>query len=214
MDTLKQLSKNEPPKPPSDVYLYDATLTQVDAMRGVLIFTVGETTHRVTFQNVGFFSAGAIGRLRLPANGQDFAFYAYPDQRLRRAPELDQPQERRWGWRIGERQFLILAGVIPGRAGKVIRRDTHTLSLELPREFAEFCGIRGITPEKVLRGFIADLCSLMDSFVCPREDGYSSNGTDASRLATDYFKQTWGWVDEPEHRAAARAARRNGRKHD
>ncbi len=214
MDTPKPPSKNEQPKPSPDPYLYDATLTQVDAVRGILLFTVGDTTHRVTYPHVGFFGAGAIGRLRLPADGREFTFVAYPDQRLRRAPELDQPQERRWGWRIGERQFLILAGVIPGRAGKVIRRDTQTLPLELPREFVEFCATRGITPESVLRSFIADLCSLTDLCGCPREDGYSSHGSDERRLASEYFQHTWGWVDEPEHRETRRAARRNGRAHD
>jgi hypothetical protein len=214
MDNPKQPPKNPTPTPSGDGYLYDATLTQVDAVRGALVFSVGEATHRITYPNVGFFSAGAVGRLRLPAGTQAFAFHAYPDQRLRRAPELDQPQEGRWGWRIGERPLLILAGVIPGRAGKVIRRDTESLSLELPREFLEFCATRGITPERVLRGFIADLCTLMDFFVCPREDRYCSNGSDERRLASEYFKRTWGWVDEPEHRAAVRAARRQERKHD
>ena len=30
------------------------------------------------------FSVGSIGRLRLPTDGREFAFNAYPDQRLRR----------------------------------------------------------------------------------------------------------------------------------
>src|SRR5690242_18688122 len=107
MNTPKPPTKPELSKSSPELYLYDATLTQVDAVRGILIFTVGETTHRITYPHVGFFSAGAIGRLGLPAEGREFTFQAYPDQRLRRAPELDQLQERRWGWRIGERQFLI-----------------------------------------------------------------------------------------------------------
>jgi hypothetical protein len=134
---------------------------------------------------------GAVGRLRLPKDGREFAFNAYPDQRLRRAPSSDQPQDRRWGWRIGERIFTVEAGVIPGRAGKVIRRNTQQVSLELPSEFLDFCSSRKIAPDRVLCTFFSDLCKLTNLYTCPREDGYSSGGTDECQLALAYFDRTW-----------------------
>lgn len=212
MDSPKHTPKPNTPAEVSEGYLYDATLVQLDHARGILIFTVGESTHRITYPHVSSFSVGAIGRLRLAGEGQGFAFHVYPDQRLRRVPALDEPQNKRWGWQIGERQFTVQAGIVPGRAGKVIQRDTQSQPLDLPREFLDFCSIRGISSEAVLRGFIADLCGLMNVFVCPREDGYSSNGSDERQLALEYFQRAWGWVDDPEHRAALRATRRRTRK--
>src|SRR3978361_1596106 len=116
MDNPKPLSKLDSASDPQDEYVYDATLIQLDSTRGALTFTVNDTTHRVTCPYVSSFNIGAIGRLRLPTKDRDFAFNAYPDQRLRRAPKLDQPAERRWGWRIGQRQFTVEVGVVPGRA--------------------------------------------------------------------------------------------------
>lgn len=214
MDTPKEPPKSTLPAVASDAFLYDATLTQLDTARGILVFNVGDSTHRVSYAHANSFSPGAIGRLRLPTDGQEFAFHVYADQRLRRAPELDQPRERRWGWRIGERSFTVHAGLVPGRAGKVIRRDTQPLALDVPREFLAFCEVRGLTPDIVLRAFVADLCGLMSYFICPREDGYSSSGTDERLRAMEYFQRTWGWVDEPGYRATLKAAKRGARKHD
>jgi hypothetical protein len=219
MTSIDTTARKEPPKTNTpnvadDGYLYDTTLTQLDVGRGTLIFTVGEATHRVTYAHVSSFSPGAIGRLRLPTDAQEFAFHVYADQRLRRAPALDEPRNRRWGWRIGERQFTVQAGLVPGRAGKVIRLDTQTMTLDLPREFLRFCETRGLTPESVLRAFVADLCGLMNYFVCPREDGYSSSGSDERLSAMEYFQRTWGWVDEPQYRATLKAVKRGARKHD
>jgi hypothetical protein len=44
-----------------------------------------------------------------------------------------------------------------------------------------------VTPEIVLRGFIADLCGIINWHASPREDGYSSNGSDERRMAQDYY---------------------------
>jgi hypothetical protein len=214
MESQKSAPDKPSNNPSSDGYLYDATLVQLDVARGILFFTAEAATHRVAFPHVSSFSVGAIGRLRLPAEGREFAFHAYPDQRLRRAPALDEPEKNRWGWQIGERRFTVHVGVIPGRAGRIISRDTQTQALELPREFIDFCDTRGITPESVLRGFIADLCGLMNFFACPREDGYSSCGSDERQQAQDYFKRAWGWVDEPEYRHSLRARRRKTRKQE
>ncbi|GAB6044394.1 hypothetical protein [Endothiovibrio diazotrophicus] len=61
------------------------------------------------------------------------------------------------------------------------------LTLELPDEFVSLCKEDHTDPETVLRGFIADLCGLMDWVNDPRADGYSSNGSDERRMAYDYY---------------------------
>jgi hypothetical protein len=38
-------------------------------------------------------------------------------------------------------------------------------------------------------------------FACPREDGYSSVGSDERRPAEEYFQRTFGWTKGAEHRA-------------
>lgn len=210
MESQKPIALAQSDGPEGGEYLYDATLIQLDTLRGSLIFKVNDATHRVLYPHVSSFSVGAIGRLRLPSADREFAFNAYPDQRLRRAPALDQPAQRRWGWKIGERPFTVEVGVIPGRAGKVIRRDTQPLTLDLPREFIRFCASRGVSPDRVLATFFADLCDLTNFFGCPREDGYaSSGGADAAR---DYFTRTWGDADRPKPRAPRTTAPRRTSK--
>lgn len=61
------------------------------------------------------------------------------------------------------------------------------LTIALPPEFTELCEHDGIQPEVVLRGFIADLCSLMNWSNNPRADGYSSNGSDERNYAEAYY---------------------------
>ena len=56
------------------------------------------------------------------------------------------------------------------------------LELVLPRRFLEECAETFITPETVIRGFIADFC-------CLNEDGYHSNGSDERWMADDYFQR-------------------------
>lgn len=65
----------------------------------------------------------------------------------------------------------------------------QTISIELPEEFIALCEEDGIKPETVLRGFIADLCEIMNWANNPREDGYSSNGSDERRMARDYYER-------------------------
>jgi hypothetical protein len=45
----------------------------------------------------------------------------------------------------------------------------------------------------VLRGFVADLCDLQNPVARPREDGYSSNGSDERLLAQAYFERAYKW---------------------
>ncbi len=63
----------------------------------------------------------------------------------------------------------------------------HQLKIELPDEFIELCGADEVEPEQVLRGFIADLAEIMNWANNPREDGYSSNGSDERMKAREYY---------------------------
>ncbi len=51
------------------------------------------------------------------------------------------------------------------------------------------CERDGVAPHTVLRGFIADLCSIMNWAKSPRDDGYSSNGSDERRMARAYYER-------------------------
>lgn len=74
------------------------------------------------------------------------------------------------------------------------------ITLDLPDEFIELCQDDGIEPEFVLRGFIADLAGIMNWAANPREDGYSSNGSDERRMAGEYYDRVGYpyWNAKPE----------------
>jgi hypothetical protein len=57
-----------------------------------------------------------------------------------------------------------------------------TAVLALPAEFVALCRSDDVEPGTVLRGFIADLCSITDA-----EAGYVCNGTQANDLARWYY---------------------------
>ncbi len=61
--------------------------------------------------------------------------------------------------------------------------------IDLPDEFIELCEADGIEPKTVLRGFIADLAEIMNWASSPREDGYSSNGSDERMMARQYYER-------------------------
>lgn len=65
----------------------------------------------------------------------------------------------------------------------------NRLIIELPEEFIHRCQGDGVTPEIVLRGFIADLCGIINWHASPREDGYGSNGSDERSMAQDYYER-------------------------
>jgi len=44
---------------------------------------------------------------------------------------------------------------------------------------------------RVLRAYVADLCELFNRVRCPREDGYSSNGSDERMYAQMHFHRTF-----------------------
>ncbi|MDE3010837.1 MAG: hypothetical protein KGI67_08120 [Pseudomonadota bacterium] len=68
-------------------------------------------------------------------------------------------------------------------------RKNRRLTIELPPEFIALCEQDKIAPEVVLRGFIADLCSIMSWQSNPRTDGYSSNGSDERTYARAYYER-------------------------
>jgi hypothetical protein len=203
---------NEDSQVDGDGYLYDAIVIRVDAAHGTMLFTVGDATHRVKSQHVISFSQGAVGRLRLPTERDSFVFQTYADQRLRRAPELDDPREDRWGWRIGTRRFAVKSGLLPGYNGLVVPLDMETLALQLPREFLDYCHGRKLTPATVLRSFIGDLCVLSSPFERPREDGYTGSGSDACELAMAYFRHAFDYVDDPAPRKKLNTVKRRRRQ--
>ena len=65
----------------------------------------------------------------------------------------------------------------------------NKLTIELPVEFIELCEADSVTPEIVLRGFIADLAGIMNWQADPRTDGYSSNGSDERGMAQAYYER-------------------------
>lgn len=145
---------------------------------------------------------GKVGMLRseylLDAPGFTTSFAAYPDQTLRRAPELD-PTRRRGlyvtGWRCAARPrgFLAPAGLIPGENGQFVESFTTTITLEVPEEFMRLAREHQSSADGLLRGFIADVCGLQSYVSCPRADGYTSNGSDERMLAQDWLERAYGW---------------------
>ena len=74
----------------------------------------------------------------------------------------------------------------------------NTVTLALPDEFMALCASDGVTPELVLRGFIADLAGIMNWAANPRTDGYSSNGSDERRMAMEYYERVgYPWWNKP-----------------
>ena len=184
------------PKPGLDrSEFYDAELTGIDADSSTLLFTTTGGVRRVSTVSPAWWKVGTIGRLRL--NDSSFAFLAYPDQRLRRDSAEDDSRRRLWGWTIDGQRFACKSGVIPGRNGLVVSEDTDTLVLEIPREFVQLCVGYRLRPDTVLRGFIADVCGLMNWAHCPREDAYSSNGSDERQIARNYFRRAYEWLILP-----------------
>ena len=68
-------------------------------------------------------------------------------------------------------------------------KRNNQLTIELPAEFIEMCEADGVTPEIVLRGFIADVSGIISWARAPRQDGYNSNGSDERSMAQDYYER-------------------------
>ncbi len=68
-----------------------------------------------------------------------------------------------------------------------MRKGKRKVTISLPDEFLELCDYDRIEPERVLRGFIADLCEIISWCSNPRADGYNSNGSDERSFARAYY---------------------------
>lgn len=66
---------------------------------------------------------------------------------------------------------------------------SKNLTIDLPPEFLERCKRDKVKPEVVLKGFIADLCGIMNYCSNPRADGYCSNGSDERDKANEYYSR-------------------------
>lgn len=171
---------------------YDVILAEVDRSGQTLTFLAESHAFVLCSPHVGLWTAGAIGCLTLRQDGS-FRFYIYPDQRLRRAPRFDDASCQQWGWMIAELAFHVQEHIVPGLNGQVVRKDTQRASLEIPQEFRFLCEQYALSPEQALRGFIADACGLHNLCILPREDGYTSNGSDERLLASQYWTRAYSW---------------------
>jgi len=78
-------------------------------------------------------------------------------------------------------------------------RKNNRITLDLPPEFVALCKADNVPPEVLLRGFIADLCEIMNWADNPRTDGYSSNGSDERRYVMEYYERVgYPWLFKPE----------------
>ena len=66
-------------------------------------------------------------------------------------------------------------------------RRKRVISIQLPDEFLELCDKDMVSPERVRRGFIADLSDIISWQAHPRADKYNSNGSDERDFARSYY---------------------------
>ena len=123
-----------------------------------------------------------------------FYFQPYLDQTLLRVPDLDVPNSDSHAWICEAKPygFHVLAGLIPGEQGQFVPDATVERTVRIPNEFLEECRRIQMTPAQVLEGFIADVVGLQNYLECPREDGFSSNGSDERDLASAWLDRAYG----------------------
>lgn len=176
---------------------YDATLLSI--VDGTATYTWhGQTLQRpASNRTQQKEQVGKIGLLVVnDVSGEAGFFQPYLEQRLRRAMQYDLADM--WAWRLEGKEDIILvkASLIPGTDGQVIFDETTPLVLAIPPEFTALCSEYKMEPEQVLRGFIADACGLQNDFKEPREDSYSSNGSDERTQAYEYLERAYGVLRE------------------
>jgi len=178
--------------------IFDARVAAIDNLARVATFCAAGISYARRLSFPGFWAPGTVGLLCLPEDDDTFRFYSYPDQRLRRRPDMDPPNEDAWGWSIEEYRFTVKRGVVPGLSGAVIRDDTRALTIHIAPEFDEWCAARQLDPVSVLRAFIADLCGISNSRRRPREDGYCSSGAQERFLAREYARRVYPGLRSPD----------------
>lgn len=155
-------------------------------------------------------------------------FRAYHDQSLRRVPELDLtapsdvatglPSDGRAqavvGWCCDARPngFRAPVGIIPGTEGQFVEDETITVTVRVPPEFVRESHRVQMTPADLLRSFVGDLAGIQNYVVCPRADGYGSNGSDERHYAETWLERAHGMnainLDELEMQAEAAEERK------
>lgn len=175
---------------------YDVIVKRVDAHTKQTVFLLPDG-QEIVADDSGAWTEGRRGVLTQKSSGE-LRFSEYVEQRLRKVGELDpaQTQNGRVGqfiWQLDGEDTCIFtkAGFIPGKDGRFIPDQTQELKLPIPPELIAMCEGRGLTAEDVLRGFIADLCGFRNYWVMPREDGYSSNGSDEREYADQWFERAY-----------------------
>lgn len=173
---------------------FDVTLSDATAAGPVLDY-FGRKLELPTFQPIGDWlqsKIGKVGVVQYAPEGECWRFNEYLDQSMRRAFELDSADRIGWVNDSNPAGWTAPRGIIPGEEGRFIEDDTSPVTIDVPVEFFELCDHHVLTPEAVLRGFIADVCELMNYVREPRADGYSSNGSDERSMAADYFERAYG----------------------
>jgi len=180
---------------------YGAIIKSVDSRSNETVFLLSDGSEYRIGTSHQFWCEGQRGTLVIDDVGPGFSPYA--EQRLRKVGELAPAQTQKGNvgqfiWQIDgqEAKIFTRAGFVPGIDGRFIPENTQPLQLAVPSEFTDLCESRGLVAQEVLEGFIADLCGLMSYMVCPREDGYSSNGSDERELASEWFDRAYpDWND-------------------
>lgn len=173
---------------------YDATLVKVTKKQAIYSWQ-GEKLCRPLpgrYQEVPL-GIGEIGLLIVDDNASHIEiFVPYAEQRLRRVMEYDVGNQ--WGWQLDgeDTPIRVLAGIIPGVEGAVIKEDTRPLMLPIPAEFFAFCNRYRLNVEEILRTFIADACNLQHTLSLPREDDYHSEYEDLRGMVSAYLESAYG----------------------
>lgn len=94
-----------------------------------------------------------------------------------------------WGSSELDQRRTAVAGQLLALRNRRPAAKGHRLTINLPQEMIDLCDRHGITPNTVLRGFVADLCGIMNWAKAPRDDGYSSNGSDERDMAWAYYER-------------------------
>ncbi len=191
--------------------IYDVQLVELDQAAQRMTVRLPGGTLREFAEAPAWLKPGQVGILRLPAGG-GFGFQPYAEQRLRRLQAKDYPADGEdahtvlWAWQLegaspdergsSKHPITTQAHFVPGKGGWFVEDCTEDVTIKMPAEFLELCESRGITPEQALQGFIADVCGLVNAVDHPREDGFSSNGSDERNMASDYFDRAYFPTDE------------------
>lgn len=143
---------------------------------------------------------GKIGYLVRPTRTADgltryvhrtVQFVAYEEPSLRRCSALD--ANGKHGWLHGSGDYVLAApGIIPGRLGQIVEDRTRAATIAVPPEFEVLAKRFGQSPETILRAFIADAARIFNDGHFPREDGFSSSGSDERELAETYIRRAFG----------------------